>query len=259
MRYLRFNRMSGALFILVCLIMALKWHYESRARIALGGDIEISSVQPVQTGSAAFLGMHSKERTYVTLSKIQARSVKDSSKTTLATLKSIEKKYPLYGKLEIKNRQRQPLLDRWRRKAPFGAVVNQALLDALDIKLGQRFSMGKKIYLANALLVQEPDHADNSEPRILVGKKGASSFIYRRHPNHKTMFYYRAILNQPYDLDALKSSFQQKFGTDVWSYRDWRDMVPWALRMLDWWLLAALAALSLLAAKMQRGFKTSRE
>lgn len=84
----------------------------------------------------------------------------------LASLKVVEKGYPFYGAVELESGR--PLADVLTREA---AVVGRALLDRLQLRVGDRLRVGQATLVIRDVLLQEPDRPldfFSLGPRVLL-------------------------------------------------------------------------------------------
>jgi predicted lysophospholipase L1 biosynthesis ABC-type transport system permease subunit len=244
--------MKIRILLVLCLafLAVAKYRAEIHAKQALGGDIEIVSHIPAQTGTTAFLGMHSRAKSQVVTVKLQAESAYDLSKATPVIIKAKDKYYPLYGKLEV--RDKKPGRIR-RGKKNKGAAISPSLLSALEIGVGKRFHVEGTTLTVDSVLVHEPDGDGSDTPHIIVNKEVMKSLL-KQVDDQNVTYRYRALLDKDYDLDELKQTFVKQFGYEPWIFYDWREKMPAPLRLLNWpvlivsmivafaWLLAGLLA-----------------
>jgi putative ABC transport system permease protein len=88
----------------------------------------------------------------------------------LVELKGVDQQYPLYGAVEtLPTSNLYQTLD--QHAGLYGAVADPALFDALDLKPGDSFQIGRARYQLRGTLVVEPDRAFRAftlGPRIMV-------------------------------------------------------------------------------------------
>jgi len=139
------------------------------AKALHGGDIIIKSRFPfseplaVTTDNLMGSGAAKGVRSYGFYS--MARSVK-TGESLLAAIKVVEPGYPLYGKIRLKSKRAFGDVLK-----PGNLVVEQALLERLQLKVGDRLRVGKAELTISDILVSEPDRPVNVfslGPRILV-------------------------------------------------------------------------------------------
>lgn len=190
----------------------------------LGGDVEIHRRQkPLNYAMQAYLLFTSKTVSRVRTMEAHAQH---KEKNLPILLKSVDRSYPLYGRLELALQQEKKPLARIAHRAMWGAVVNQALLDGLGITIGQRFQVGKAQLVATALLAGEPDLPPDSPPqaaRVLVGKQAFDLAAKAGGP--PIDFYYRLKLSETVSPAGWKAAFEKRFPDGNWTIRDWKSPI----------------------------------
>ena len=141
----------------------------AQAREILGGDIAVSVEQRgfSPTEQAAFAGLGR----VVYSAGARAMAQAPSGDRRLVELRGVGDGFPLAGSVQL-----QGAPDLARAVAPAvdgtpGAAVEPALLDRLHLKLGERFTVGNSAFIANAVLVSEPDRIGRGfalGPRVLT-------------------------------------------------------------------------------------------
>lgn len=187
-------------------------------RESLGGDIEIISSAPLPLGADAYLNFHSEA-----LSRVMETTAvaKHREKKVSVLLKAVDRAYPLYGTLKLDGQKRTQVFARVPHRNMWGAVLDPAALDALGIKPGQRFRIGKVELVAQAIAAAEPDRPQNAAlPRVIVSHRALrisglmdSADIVRRT---------RLRLPENADAGAWRSKFTGSFPYAAWTLRDWQ-------------------------------------
>jgi putative ABC transport system permease protein len=134
----------------------------------LGGDLNFALVQREATADERrFLDAHGKVSVVATLPTM-ARA--DDGRTTLVEIKAVDEAYPLFGTVTLEPEMPLPALLA-RAGDVFGAAADPALLTRLDLKLGDRVSIGKATIELRSVLKNEPDRLSGGigfGPRLLV-------------------------------------------------------------------------------------------
>jgi putative ABC transport system permease protein len=137
----------------------------------LGGDLNFALVQREATDSERhFLDAHGTVSVVATLPTM-ARA--DDGRTTLAEIKAVDGAYPLFGAVTIEPDMPLPALLQQTGDV-FGAAADPALLTRLDLKVGDRLSIGKATIELRAVLKNEPDRLSGGigfGPRLLVSRE----------------------------------------------------------------------------------------
>ncbi len=140
----------------------------SEAREILGGDLRVSvegrRFTPADRARFEALGATA----YSVASMAMAETA--TGERRLVELRGVSGSYPLAGTVEIKGAA--SLAEAFRPQGDAaGAAVEQALLDRLNLKLGDRFLVGEAPFVARAVLLSEPDRLGRSfalGPRVLT-------------------------------------------------------------------------------------------
>ena len=141
------------------------------ARTILGGDIAISADRDFTPAERAAF-----ERTGRTTYAVAARAMAQapSGARRLVELRGVDGLYPLAGTVDVRDASGRPTtlaaVFAGRGGLP-GAAVEQALLDRLQLKLGQPFKVGNEPMVALAVLAGEPDRMTRGfalGPRVLT-------------------------------------------------------------------------------------------
>jgi putative ABC transport system permease protein len=149
---------------------------EAEGRAILGGDLRFELVQRQVTD---------KERQYLeglgdVAYSVSTRSMvrrQDQSDQSLAEVKAVDGKYPLYGTLVTEPAMPQTELFQ-QQDGSFGAVVPQILFDRLNVKLGDKVLLGDGVFELRAVLTAEPDALSEGfgfAPRFLISNEGMAA------------------------------------------------------------------------------------
>ena len=142
----------------------------SAGRVILGGDLAFSLVQREASGEEqAFLGAHGVVSVAAALPTM-ART--DDGRAALVELKAVDGAYPLFGAVVTNPAMPLPALLA-RQGDAFGAAVDPALLSRLDLKPGDRITIGNAAIELRAVLTGEPDKLAGGigfGPRLLISE-----------------------------------------------------------------------------------------
>lgn len=141
-------------------------------RTLLGGDVAFSLVQrEADANEIAFLRAHGQLSAAATLN-VMARS--EDGRLALVDLKAVDGAYPMVGEVGLDPPMPMPdLLS--EREGDFGTAVDVTLLARLDLKLGDRITIGGATFQIRSKMVAEPDKLAGNVglgPRVLVGEQG---------------------------------------------------------------------------------------
>ncbi|MBR1235249.1 ABC transporter permease [Bradyrhizobium sp. AUGA SZCCT0182] len=139
-------------------------------RTLLGGDVAFSLIQREATPEEiAFLRARGEVSVAAAL-RVMARS--GDGRLALVELKAVDGKYPMLGELTLD--PKMPVADVLaERDGVFGAAVDSVLLARLDLKIGDRISIGNANYQIRSVVSAEPDKLAGNVglgPRVLVSE-----------------------------------------------------------------------------------------
>jgi putative ABC transport system permease protein len=139
-------------------------------QIILGGDLAFSLIQrQASDAERDFLDAHGTVSESATL-RAMARSA--GSQMTLVEVKAVDEAYPLFGKvLSDPDIPMAALLA--QKDGAFGAAVDPALLSRLNLKTGDRITIGAATIDLRAALIKEPDRVSagiSLGPRVLISE-----------------------------------------------------------------------------------------
>jgi putative ABC transport system permease protein len=140
----------------------------SQARDILGGDVAVNVQQRRFTPQERAVFAGQGRVAYAVASKAMAEA--PSGDRRLVELRGVSGGYPLAGRLSLAGGMSlsQALAV---RNGVAGAAVEQALLDRLHLKVGDRFLVGNVPVVASAVLLEEPDRLSRGfalGPRVLT-------------------------------------------------------------------------------------------
>ena len=144
-------------------------------RTLLGGDVAFSLIQrEARPEEVSLLRSRGEVSVAATLSAM-VRSAE--GKPALVELKAIDAAYPMLGKLTLQ--PEMPLAEVVaERDGTFGAAVDSTLLARLDLKIGDRVSVGNTSFQIRSVVSAEPDKLAGGlglGPRFLVSQAGLRS------------------------------------------------------------------------------------
>jgi putative ABC transport system permease protein len=141
-------------------------------RTLLGGDAAFSLIQrEAKPDEVAFLRSRGKVSVAATL-RAMART--SDGRLALVELKAVDGSYPMLGELTLD--PRMPMADlSAERDGAFGAAVDSTLLARLDLKIGDRVTLGGATFQIRSVVDAEPDKLAGGlglGPRFLVSEAG---------------------------------------------------------------------------------------
>lgn len=203
----------------------------SEARDILGGDIAVSVNQRQMTPLERQKLIQRGRVTFSVSSPAMAQV--PSGDRRLVEFRGVDKAYPLAGKVILKGGV--PLASAIAlRDGVWGAAVEQALLDRLNLKVGDTFLVGNVPMRVTAVLEQEPDRLSRGfqlGPRVLTGRGALEQggMLEAGLPFGETA---RIALNPGLDLARAKANVQRDIKGGV-RVRDRNDAAPGVGRIID--------------------------
>src|SRR3954467_3915330 len=141
-------------------------------RTLLGGDVAFSLIQrEAKPDEVAFL----RSRGEVSVAATLAAMVRSGDgRLALVEVKAVDAAYPMLGELTL--RPKMQLADMLaERDGTFGAAADSTLLARLDLKIGDRVSLGSASFQIRAVVDGEPDKLAGGlglGPRFLISQAG---------------------------------------------------------------------------------------
>jgi putative ABC transport system permease protein len=141
-------------------------------RALLGGDVAFSLIQrEAKPEEVAFLRSRGEVSVAATL-RAMART--GDGRLALVELKAVDGIYPMLGELTLD--PKMPVADLLaEHDGAFGAAVDSTLLARLDLKIGDRISIGSAAFQIRSVVDAEPDKLAGGlglGPRFLVSEQG---------------------------------------------------------------------------------------
>jgi len=201
----------------------------SAGSVILGGDLAFSLVQrEASQGERAFLDTHGAVSAVATLPTM-ARTA--DGRTTLVEVKAIDNAYPLLGTVVTAPDMTLAALLA-RQGDAFGAGADPALLARLDLKPGDRITIGNAVVEVRAALTGEPDKLAGGigfGPRVLMSDTAlrASGLL---QPGSLVRWQYRLRLPATAASDGAVASIekqaQAQFPDAGWDIRTRNKATP---------------------------------
>ena len=140
-------------------------------RTLLGGDVAFSLIQrEAKPDEVAFL----RARGQVSVAATMRAMVRTGDgRLALVEIKAVDGQYPMVGELTLD--PKLPIANALAERAgAFGAAVDQTLLARLDLKLGDRVSIGNATFQLRSVVDAEPDRLAGGlgfGPRFLISEE----------------------------------------------------------------------------------------
>jgi len=203
----------------------------SQAREILGGDIAVSASQrrfaPIERKFMAELG----RTTHAVAAQAMAEA--PGGERRLVELRGVDEAYPLAGTVTIRG---APSLAAalTARDGAWGAAVEEALLEKLRLKVGDRFLVGNVQMRVGGILEAEPDRLSRGfqlGPRVLTraGALEQGGFLKPGLPFGETV---RISLKPDLPLEDAKAEVRASM-RGFYRLRDRNDASPGVSRVID--------------------------
>lgn len=202
------------------------------ASALLGGDLEVRIAhRQLPVDAVSLLETHGPVSHVATMRTMVADG--DGSKRVLAELKAVDLGYPLYGRLELD--PPSPLGASLIDDGEFGALVEEALLARLSVKVGDLVRVGSADFRIRAVVLNEPDRtvqAFTLGPRFITSLAGlqATGLV---QPGSLVYHAYRLRLADRDAAELVKQELQARFPEAGWRLRTWREASPRVRFFLD--------------------------
>ncbi|MFY8208085.1 MAG: ABC transporter permease, partial [Caulobacter sp.] len=204
----------------------------SQAREILGGDLAFSvenrDFTPKERQTFDKLGV----TTYAATARAMAQA--PSGERRLVNLRGVDGQFPLAGAVTLEGAPNLQAALADRNGLP-GAAVEPALLDRLNLKIGDRFEAGPMTLVVGARLTGEPDGLSRGfaiAPRVLVrGEVLERSGLLA--PGGLTSRTVRVALLPSQDPRAIGKAVQASLPDSRMRVRDRLDAAPGARRLID--------------------------
>ena len=204
-------------------------------RTILGGDLDFSLIQrEADPAERAFFDAHGTVSEVATL-RAMARTA--DGRSNLIEAKAVDGNYPLVGAVETD--PAMPLAELFaQRDGAFGAAVDPALLERLDLKIGDRISVGAISVELRAALKNEPDKIGGAiglGPRVLMSEAALRSTGLLQ-PGSLVRWQYRLRLPEGASdsaVAALEKQAQHDFPDAGWELRTRSKASPQLERSVD--------------------------
>jgi putative ABC transport system permease protein len=196
-----------------------------QGRTLLGGDVAFSLFQrEARPDELAFL----RERGDVSLTaSLRGMARAADGRLALVEIKAVDGAYPMLGQLSLE--PEMPVADLLaERDGAFGAAADQTLLTRLDLKLGDRVSIGSATFQIRSLDNAEPDKLAGGlgfGPRFLVSEAGLRA-THLLQPGSLVRWTYRVKLPDDANTTRLVDDTRQALPQAGWEIRSRDNASP---------------------------------
>ena len=208
-------------------------------RAILGGDLALRSIyQDLATAERRLLEEVSEAITHFAEMRTMARRP-GAEASVLVELKAVDGRYPLFGRLETRGGEGagatlESALA--RRGEAWGALVDPALADRLDLATGDALSIGGIDFEVRGVIAREPDRAGSGAPfgfwpRVLVSLDGLAATQLLREGS-LVYHQYAARLAPEVRLEDVRTELGETFRDSGWQVRTYDNAAPGIQRMI---------------------------
>ncbi len=191
------------------------------AREILSGDVAISLLYREATPEQIDYMKSRGELVRWIDSRAMARPAKPDGRATLVQLKAVERSYPLYGSIDLKDGM--TLADALAEKnGVWGAVVEESALRRMNMALGERVKVGDVAVEVRGIILREPDRGLNAfaslGPRLMIPYEAVSASGLVQ-PGSLLNYEYRLRLPPGVSDVAVIEGLKSKFPNAGWRVR----------------------------------------
>jgi len=220
---------------------------QENGRAILGGDVELRLTHRFATG---------EERAWMEREAANVSEIVDfrgmvggpDGEQALAQIKGVDGSYPLVGDFTLESGTPGEALA--RTGGIWGVVAEQALIDRLDLTIGDALRLGTIAVALRGVIETEPDRETSGltlGPRLIVARAALDGSGLLQ-PGSLYRSYYRLALAPGDTVEALKERSEAALPEAGWRWRDLRDPAPGTTRMVEriarFLVLVGLAALA---------------
>lgn len=197
------------------------------ARALLGGDLEVRLVhREMDEAQHRFLSSAGRLSEVVEM-RAMARSA-DAEQRLLVELKAVDEAYPLYGALEMEPTATAAAALREMQEGVYGVLAEAALLQRLNVQVGDEILLGEARMRISGLLTREPDRtlgAFTLGPRLLISR-AALMETGLLQPGSLVTYAYRLQLPPERSVEPFRDELQSAFPDAGWRLRTWHEADP---------------------------------
>lgn len=202
------------------------------ARSSIGADVSLRLFhRPASPAQRDFLAAGGRYSETAELRPLARRT--DGSRPTLVELKGVDGAYPLYGAVALQ--PPAPLDDVLeRRDETWGAAVDADLLDAMELRRGDRLRLGRLEVEIRARILSEPDRAFRAfslGPRVMIARATLEE-TGLAPPGAQVYWYNRVRLREGIDAATWIAEADRRFPDAGWRVVNADDGVPGIERMV---------------------------
>ena len=217
------------------LAAALSAGLKAEGRVLLGGDVDLAFThRRASREQLEWLQAQTAGISTVIELRTMARPISGSGRQRLVELKAVDKDYPLYGGLKLRDGVNLARIHA-QEAGVWGAAVDPRVLEHLGITTGGLFRIGDAKFRAVAIVDREPDRGTQAfrlGPRVIVAASALSATGLEQ-PGSLIRYHYRLALTPGTDLAVWRAQLQERFPGAGWRIRDVENAAPGIQRFVD--------------------------
>lgn len=231
----------GAIAAIGSLTVAISQELSARGQVILGGDVEFGTAQrradPDERAAMARLGPVSE------VIRLRSMAVRpDRSETVPIELKAVDRAYPLFGALTLRNGSAHDL-------APDQVWISSALAERMTLKAGDALRFGSAPFVVAGVIAEEPDRLNGGftlGPVAIISHDGLMrTQLIQPGSLYDTKYRLRIGTRDP---DAVVKAFTKQFDAG-WEAKTRNRASPGTSRFIErmgaFLVLVGLAALAI--------------
>ncbi len=156
-----------------------------------------------------------------------------SGERALAQIKGVDAAYPLVGAVKLEEGDIDAALA--SRDGVFGAVVEQAMMDRLELSIGDDLRLGTNTIQLRGVIAEEPDREASGiglGPRLMVSRAALEGAGLLREGSLYRVSY-RLALAEGDSAAAMRQRVETSFPDAGWRWRDLSDPSPGTTRAVE--------------------------
>jgi len=156
-----------------------------------------------------------------------------SGERALAQIKGVDAAYPLVGAVKLEEGDIDAALA--SRDGVFGAVVEQAMMDRLELSIGDDLRLGTNTIQLRGVIAEEPDREASGiglGPRLMVSRAALEGAGLLREGSLYRVSY-RLALVEGDSATAMRQRVETSFPDAGWRWRDLSDPSPGTTRAVE--------------------------
>ena len=212
---------------------AIKSGLSANGRALLGGDVELRLTHRF-ADDAERAWMEAEAGALSEVVNFRGMIGSPDGEQALAQIKGVDGTYPLIGEVTLlQEGEIDAALE--ERDGVFGAVVEQAMIDRLQLSIGDDLRLGTKTVELRGIIDIEPDREASGiglGPRLMVSRAALEGAGLLREGSLYRVSY-RLVLAEGVTSEKMRERVDAAFPDAGWRWRDLSDPSPGATRAVE--------------------------